>query len=286
MRSGAMAWPRSRRASDTFFGPENAYRGRPMLIWGVDLPNSTGEAELTAKDVAKLDLAREARTGIPEVVLAEGKRDEDLVTVVREFAAQKGRVLVSRLTADRVPLLAGLPVAYDARARMAIVGDGERPRSGGRVLVLAAGTADIQVAEEARIVAEELGCETRHHYDVGVAGIHRLYPALDDAPWADAVVVVAGREGALAPVVSGLVDRPVIGVPVSVGYGMGGRGEAALMSMLQSCSPLTVVNIDAGFVGGACAAQIANRVASARRTSTGESKPLGTEVPLSGARRE
>lgn len=237
-------------------------------------------------DVAKLDLAREARTGIPEVVLAEGKRDADLVAVVEAFAVAKGRVLVSRLDPSRTGLLSHLPgFVYDERARLAVVGQKPHPRTGGRVLVLAAGTADVPVAEEARLVAQELGCDTRHHYDVGVAGIHRLFPALDDAPWADVIIVIAGREGALAPVVAGLVDRPVIAVPVSVGYGMGGRGEAALMTMLQSCSPLTVVNIDAGFVGGACAAQIANRVASARN-STGESEPLRTEVPLRGARRE
>lgn len=237
-------------------------------------------------DVAQLDLAREARTGIPEVVLAEGKHDQDLVAVVKAFAERKERVLVSRLAPERVRLLHGIPhVHYHEKARLAVVGSKPASRTGGRVLVLAAGTADVAVAEEARLVAEELGCETRHSYDVGVAGIHRLFPALDDAPWADVVIVCAGREGAIAPVVAGLVDRPVIGVPVSVGYGMGGRGEAALMSMLQSCSPLTVVNIDAGFVGGACAAQIANRVAGARY-STGESKPLGHEVPVSGARRE
>lgn len=236
-------------------------------------------------DVAQLDLAREARTGIPEVVLAEGKHDQDLVAVVKAFAERKERVLVSRLAPERVPLLHGLPLVYHEKARLGVVGVKPMPRTGGRVLVLAAGTADVAVAEEARLVAEELGCETRHHYDVGVAGIHRLFPALDDAPWADVVIVCAGREGAIAPVVAGLVDRPVIGVPVSVGYGMGGRGEAALMSMLQSCSPITVVNIDAGFVGGACAAQIANRVARARY-STSESKPLGHEVPVSGARRE
>ena len=258
-------------------------------------------------EVAKLDLAREARTGIPEVVLAEGKRDVDLVSVTEAFVRAKGRVLVSRLTPERVHLLQHLPhFAYDERARLAVIGDTPHPRTGGRVLVLAAGTADVSVAEEARLVAHELGCETRHHYDVGVAGIHRLFPALDDAPWADVVIVCAGREGALAPVVAGLVDRPVIGVPVSVGYGAGGAGEAALLSMLQSCSPVTVVNIDAGVVGGACAAQIANRVASARNTdarfaattsaevaaaktsivSTGESEPLRTEVPVRGARRE
>lgn len=237
-------------------------------------------------DVAKLDLAREARTGIPEVVLAEGKRDADLVAVTETFVREKGRVLVSRLAPERVRLLSHLPdFSYDERAELAAIGSKPHPRTGGRVLVLAAGTADVRVAEEARLVAHELGCDTRHHYDVGVAGIHRLFPALDDAPWADVIIVCAGREGALAPVVAGLVDRPVIGVPVSVGYGAGGRGEAALLSMLQSCSPLTLVNVDAGFVGGACAAQIANRVASARR-STGESEPLRTEVPVRGARRE
>lgn len=239
-------------------------------------------------DVAQLDVAREARTGLPEVVLADAKSDADLLAIVSAFVERKGRALVSRLAPERVaPLRAlGTPVVYHERARLAVVGPVPAARTGGRVLVLAAGTADIPVAEEARCVAEELGCDTRHHYDVGVAGIHRLYPALDDAAWADVVVVTAGREGALAPVVAGLVDRPVVGVPVSVGYGMGGRGEAALLTMLQSCSPLVCVNIDAGFVGGACAAQIANRVAGARSLSAGESKPLGTEVPLSGARRE
>lgn len=239
--------------------------------------------------IADLDVAREARTGIPEVVLAEGKHDADLVSIVKAFAQKNGRILVSRLAPERVGLIedAGLRLEYHERARLLVVSKPghERPHKGGRVLVLAAGTADLPVAEEARIVAEELGCETRTHVDVGVAGIHRLYPALDDAHWADVVIVTAGREGALAPVVSGLVDRPVIGVPVSVGYGMGGRGEAALLTMLQSCSPLTVVNIDGGFVAGACAAQIANRVASARN-SAGESEPLETEVSPSGARRE
>lgn len=240
-------------------------------------------------DIAKLDLAREGRTGIPEVILAEGKLDEHLAPIVKTFVERKGRALVSRLAPERVELFAGLglDLSYHKEARLLVASrDGAAPaRTGGRVLVLAAGTADVPVAEEARLVAEEFGCETRHHYDVGVAGIHRLFPTLDDAQWADVVIVAAGREGALAPVVSGLVDRPVIGLPVSVGYGMGGRGEAALLTMLQACSPLTVVNIDAGFVAGACAAQIANRVAGARN-SPGESRLLETEVSTSGARRE
>ena len=232
-------------------------------------------------DIARLDLAREARTGVPEVVLADAKRDDELVPIVEAFLQQKGRVLVSRLAPERVRLVEHLPgkLRYHEKARLLVAArDGAKPpRTGGRVLVLAAGTADVPVAEEARIVAEELGCDTRHAYDVGVAGLHRLFPELDHAQWADVVIVAAGREGALAPVVAGLVDRPVIGLPVSVGYGMGGRGEAAMLTMLQACSPLLCVNIDAGFVAGACAAQIANRVAQARE-SLGESGPLEAEV--------
>ena len=235
---------------------------------------------MRVSDFAKLDVAREARTGMPEVVLAEGKLDHHLVEIVKAFATRKARVLVSRLAPDRLALFEGMPhLAYHESARLLVVGKEAPPRTGGRVLILAAGTADVPVAEEARLVAQELGCETRVAYDVGVAGIHRLFPELDAADWADVVIVAAGREGALGPVVAGLVDRPVIGLPVSTGYGMGGKGEAALLSMLQACSPLLTVNIDAGVVAGLCAAQIANRVAGARE-SPGESEPLE-----SGARR-
>ncbi len=235
---------------------------------------------LRVSDFAKLDLAREARTGMPEVVLAEGKRDDHLVAIVRAFAEQKERVLVSRLAPERLALfdgLEGVDLVYSDAARFLVVArkGSSPPRTGGRVLVLAAGTADVPVAQEARIVAEELGCEARVVADVGVAGLHRLFPELDAAnEWADVVIVAAGREGALGPVVAGLVDRPVIGLPVSTGYGMGGRGEAALLTMLQACSPLLCVNVDAGTVAGLCAAQIANRVARARE-SPGESMLQG-----------
>lgn len=242
-------------------------------------------------DLAKLDLARAERTGMPEVILAEGKLDEHLAKISKAFAEANGRALVSRLDPSRLGLFAdlGLETRYHEDARILVLAKpgASAPRTGGRVLVMAAGTADIPVAEEARIMAEELGCETRVAYDVGVAGIHRLFPELDKAQWADVVIVAAGREGALATVVAGLVDRPVIGLPVSVGYGMGGRGEAALLSMLQACSPLTLVNIDAGTVAGMCAAQIANRVAQARK-SLGESvtPEAATPAAQSGARRE
>lgn len=214
---------------------------------------------------AKLDYDREARTGIPEIVLAEGKRDEDLVEIVRRFHAERGRVLVSRLAPERARLLAAFPLRYHEAARFAVVGDARAARTGAKVAVLAAGTADRGVAEEAALTAEELGCDAQLVLDVGVAGIHRLLPELSWARESDVIVAVAGREGTLPTVVAGLVDVPVIGVPVSTGYGHGGDGEAALSTMLQSCAPLTVVNIDAGVVAGAVAAQIANRIAKAAK---------------------
>jgi NCAIR mutase (PurE)-related protein len=144
-----------------------------------------------------------------------------------------------------------------------------RPRTGGRVGILTAGTVDLPVAEEASMIAEEMGCTTYLESDAGVAGIHRLIEPLtkmikDDV---DALIVVAGREGALPTVVAGLVDLPLIAVPSSSGYGYGGRGQAALMAMLQACSlGLAVVNIDSGIAAGVVAAQIANRAARGRNS--------------------
>jgi hypothetical protein len=132
-------------------------------------------------------------------------------------------------------------------------------RTGGLVAVITAGTSDIRVAEEAKVIAEEMGCQVQTAYDVGAAGIHRLFPALKPLVDANVFIVCAGREGTLPAVIAGLVDRPVIGVPVSTGYGFMGEGKAALASMLQSCSVLAVVNIDAGFTAGAFAARIATR---------------------------
>ncbi|HJJ79101.1 MAG TPA: nickel pincer cofactor biosynthesis protein LarB, partial [Methanocorpusculum sp.] len=144
--------------------------------------------------------------------------------------------------------------------------DGTVPKpSGGKVAILTAGTSDIRVAEEARAIAEEMGACVVTAYDVGVAGIHRLFPALEKVSGADVYVVCAGREGTLPSVVAGLVDRPVIGVPVSTGYGYMGQGQAALASMLQSCAVITVVNIDAGFTAGAFAARTAALIAEGRK---------------------
>jgi NCAIR mutase (PurE)-related protein len=216
-------------------------------------------------DIAKLDILREDRIGIPEAILAEGKDRNDLARIVLAHLEETGRVIVTRVSPEQLLVLqnASLPkgatMEHNPRSRTVVLRKGEKRPASGKVGILAAGTADIPVAEEARVVAEEMGCQVISEYDVGVAGIHRLFPCLETMKDVDALVVAAGREGTLPAVVAGLSDAPVIGLPVSTGYGVGGRGLAALLSMLQSCSVLTVVNIDAGFVAGAYAARIACR---------------------------
>ncbi len=222
-------------------------------------------------DVANLDLERTARCGMPEIVLAEGKDTASLVEIMHNFVQAAGRCVASRITAEQTEAVcAALPEGVTAEFRetgnILILTNGAKPApSGGRVAILTAGTSDIRVAEEARAIAEEMGADVITAYDVGVAGIHRLFPALEKVQGADVFVVCAGREGTLPSVVAGLVDKPVIGVPVSTGYGYMGHGEAALASMLQSCAVITVVNIDAGFTAGAFAARTAALIAEARR---------------------
>lgn len=214
-------------------------------------------------DLAKLDVCRAERIGIPEAILAEGKDKADLPAICLAHLQGAGSVIVTRISDEQMAALqsAALPegcqMEHNRRARTVVLRSRERPSGRGRVGILAAGTADIPVAEEARVVAEEMGCTVLYEYDVGVAGIHRLFPCLERMADVDAMVVAAGREGTLPAVVAGLVDAPVIGLPVSTGYGLGGSGLAALYSMLQSCSVIAVVNVDAGFVAGAFAARIA-----------------------------
>ena len=219
-------------------------------------------------DIAKIDTGRAHRVGIPEVILAEGKSTNDLIAIVEAQLNAEGRVVLTRVSDEQLRALERFDIEWHENARVATIGQ-SRPSEErhGTVGVLCAGTADIRVAEEARVIAEEFGCSTVEAYDVGVAGIHRLYPELPKLLDADVLIVVAGREGTLPTIVAGLTDIPVIGVPVSTGYGLGGRGEAALLAMLQSCSVLAVVNIDAGFVAGAFAAKIAKRTAQAPHPS-------------------
>ncbi len=222
-------------------------------------------------NMAKVDIHRTRRTGIPEAIIADCKTCEEVVSISRVHLKSDGRVIVTRAGHEYFEKLKVLadeikaPIRYSKPARFVVIGD-QLKRTGGRIGVISAGTADIPVAEEAKMIAEEMGCSVTTIYDVGVAGIHRLFPELTKliGNGVDAVVVAAGREGTLPAVVAGLMDAPVIGVPVSTGYGAGGKGEAALLSMLQSCSVLTVVNIDAGFVAGAFAARIANLAAQHR----------------------
>jgi pyridinium-3,5-biscarboxylic acid mononucleotide synthase len=223
---------------------------------------------------AKLDVQRSERTGIPEAILAEGKTTEQVVEALRRMAGDAGQALATRVdgvcaAAIKRALGSKFRIHRVPLARTVVVSKkGVAPHpTGGVIAILAAGTSDIPTAEEARVTAEVMGCEVLAHYDVGIAGIHRLLEPLDAvlSKGVSAIVVVAGMEGALPSVVRGLVAVPVIGVPTSTGYGYGGHGQAALMTMLQSCAPgLTVVNIDNGFGAGATAALIANQVALAR----------------------
>jgi len=212
---------------------------------------------------ARLDRDRGGRVGVPEVVLGEGKTVAHLLGIVRAHLADGHGGFVSRPTAAQLRALRAL--APDG-PRLRVLAEGRLVRipgpiaaryRPGTVAILAAGTSDVPVAEESRALLEELGLTVVHAYDVGVAGLHRLFRALARLERArpGAYLVFAGREGALPTVVAGLVGAPVIGVPTSVGYGRGGRGEAALTAMLQSCAPLAVVNIDAAVPAALFAAQ-------------------------------
>jgi pyridinium-3,5-biscarboxylic acid mononucleotide synthase len=222
---------------------------------------------------ARLDPERQARSGVPEVVLAEYKTPAQTLAIAQRLLEQPGRVLLSRVPAATWQLLEAQlsdgPVwrRYGERTLLLVRPGAEIQPSGGVVGLLAAGTSDLPTAEEAAAVCELLGCEVLRAYDVGVAGLHRLFDPLHRmlARPVDAIIVAAGMDGALPSVVAGLVDVPVIGLPTAIGYGLGGQGLGALYTMLQSCAPgLAVVNIDNGVGAGAMAALIANRVARVR----------------------
>jgi hypothetical protein len=217
-------------------------------------------------DFARLDIGRARRTGVPEIVFAQGKTVAQLAAIVGTFLERGTSVVCSKVTPEQADAVEGLGAAhYDERSQLLVVrrADHVAPDPRGMVGVLAGGTSDVAIAEEAAGVCREMGVEVRAAYDVGVAGVHRLVAPLETMADAGALIVAAGMEGALPSVVSGLVECPVIGLPVSTGYGLGGRGEAALLGMLQSCAPgLVVVNIDNGVGAGVTAALIARRAAA------------------------
>ena len=207
---------------------------------------------------AKIDHHRRLRNGNSEVIYGAGKTAEQIAGIVaRMVAAGSENILITRLDGDKAAAVEKVaPLFYDPLARVGVANRVEKPLVG-RVVVASGGTSDLPVCEEAALTAETLGSRVTRLYDVGVAGLHRLLSHLDDLQSARAVVAVAGMEGALASVVGGLVDCPVIAVPTSVGYGASFGGVSALLSMLNACaSGISVVNIDNGFGAG----YLANRI--------------------------
>ena len=207
---------------------------------------------------AKLDYHRALRQGVAEVIYGAGKTSEQIVKIVNNFwkNGQKN-VLITRMSEDAAKFVVKelrsdkIKITYDAMSKIGIVGEIPQSDGLGKVVVATGGTSDMPVAEEAALTAEVLGNEVVRLYDVGVAGLHRLLSHADELMSAKVVIAIAGMEGALASVIGGLVDCPVIAVPTSVGYGAAFEGLSALLSMLNSCaSGVSVVNIDNGFGAG------------------------------------
>ena len=224
---------------------------------------SVSEAALLLKtepfrdiDFAKVDTHRRLRNGACEVIYGEGKTASQISAII-ETLKQSGEknVLITRLSEEKAESLCG--IKYYKEARIGISGELQEKDGLGKIVVATGGTSDIPVAEEAALTAEFLGNEVTRLYDVGVAGLHRLLSNLDEIMGASVVIAVAGMEGALASVIGGLCDCPVIAVPTSVGYGAAFEGMAALLSMMNSCaSGVSVVNIDNGFGAGYLASMI------------------------------
>lgn len=220
------------------------------------------------EEFAKIDINREVRRGVPEVIYAENKSFNEIKRIATRVLKKNNFVVISRIKDKDVKKVADSLKDYNIRvgkySNTILAYKDHIKKEYGPIGVITAGTSDIKVAEEAEFILEAMNCKVIKGYDIGVAGIHRLFPTLkkiveEDA---DAVIVVAGMEGALASIVTALVNIPVIGVPTSIGYGFGANGYGALASMLQSCTfGLAVVNIDNGIGAGAFAGLIARRVA-------------------------
>jgi NCAIR mutase (PurE)-related protein len=212
---------------------------------------------------ATIDHHRALRQGAPETIFGEGKTAAQMVSIMKKMREKKNNILVTRLDRKKVPLIKrSFPKAryYPHSRTLTVLNHPVKMVGRGTILVVCAGTSDIPVAEEAIITAEIMGNRVDHLYDVGVAGIHRLMSQKEKLMAAHVLIVVAGMEGALPSVVGGLVDRPVIAVPTSVGYGSNFGGITALLAMLNSCaSGISVVNIDNGY-GAAHAASLINRI--------------------------
>jgi len=221
-------------------------------------------SDLPYKDLghSKIDNHRELRTGYPEVVFCEGKTPEQVSNIMEYMATQKVNVLGTRASMETYEAVKEkLPEAeYNELGRtIALKQDGTEPTKT-YISILTAGTSDLPVAEEAAVTAEIFGNRVKRFFDVGVAGIHRLYSSMDEIKEARVIIVIAGMEGALPSIVGGMVDKPIIAVPTSIGYGASFNGLAALLGMLTSCaSGVSVVNIDNGF-GAAYMASLINKI--------------------------
>ena len=208
---------------------------------------------------ANVDHLRAIRQGIPEVIFGSGKTAEQILGIVSAMRRRGNEnILITRLSDEKARILAEqLPLTYDPVSRIGIIGQKGEVTASGTIVVATGGTSDLPVAEEAALTAETLGNQVERLYDVGVAGLHRMLAHLDAIMEARVIVAVAGMEGALASVLGGLVDCPVIAVPTSIGYGANFGGLSALLSMLNSCaSGVSVVNIDNGFGAGYLASMI------------------------------
>lgn len=224
-------------------------------------------------DLAKLDIFRKTRTGTPEVIFAQNKTPQMLIDIISQFLKSKKYAIISRYNEKQETLILeyfekikeNLIEKYDLGKIMVIKESSfDFENKGGVVGIVTAGSSDIPIAIEAEAIAKAMGCRVISSYDVGIAGMHRIFSPLSDMikSGVHVIIVCAGMEGTLPGVIAALVDVPVIGVPISSGYGIGAKGKGALITMLQSCSPgLLVVNIDNGFGAGASAAIIANKIA-------------------------
>ena len=220
-------------------------------------------------DIAKLDIKRKERTGFPEAIFSPSKDYNDLITIIENYLKKSDEdLIITKLSPERYEKITDdlgentYIFDYNQRAQILIIRKQiAKKEIKAKIGIITAGTSDINIAEEARVIVEEGGCEAITSYDIGVAGIHRLFPQIAHmlSESVRAFIVCAGMEGALPSVVAGLVDVPVIAVPTSVGYGVGEGGRVALDAMLQSCAPgIAVVNIDNGFGAGVFALTIVN----------------------------
>ncbi len=241
-----------------------------MSSFHIDILNKVKNGEMSVRDAeimlkaepfrdidfAKVDTHRRLRNGACEVIYGEGKSAEQINGILKELSsAGEKNVLITRLSAEKAEKIPG--IRYFKEAKIGVSGENAKRTGCGKILVITAGTSDIPVAEEAALTAEFLGNDVKRIYDAGVAGLHRLLHHLDEIMSASVIIAIAGMEGALASVVGGLCDCPVIAVPTSVGYGAAFEGMAALLAMMNSCaSGVSVVNIDNGFGAGYLASMI------------------------------